>query len=1390
MRQTGILPAGLNTHSNLYVTHISSKFLYYASTVAINIYSLENFSLLNVVTIGDSTITTFSVSPANENVLIIGYINGMIYYYDVAQQKVINNTQGPSARATIMLCTPHDPNICVIIDNRTGVLNRVVSWIYQDENNNTNAINRHKNLHFKEGIQVNVARWHPHIHSYLALGCSNGEVYLFNYERSTKKIFSKKDGNNYNVVDVQWDRLSSVYLLVAYSNFISLWDTETQSEINVFDKQPTGISSVSWMDWTAGNFISSNVKNGTLKIWNVSQKAPLDSIRIGDVGIQCMRLGPGTKQCVCSHVDGSVSVFHLEKKHLDFVTGYGHTETIFDCKFSPLTADTFATGSYDGTLKLWNTSNLSLTKTLYGADSIIYSIVWSPSSHLIAASASNGQVIIWSTETGKEVGRYEHHTKACFSMAWNQLQADVVASSSADCSVVIFEVNEDDLLQDNSSVPRGSQKNQQKKVSQSIIKMKVSLSIPVFGVNFSPTAANYLCVGSQDGAVRIFDYHLRSPLVCIMRGHSARVFNVMFSPVIPGLIASSSDDKNIHVWRVNLDELSNGDDGESGNKVKSIAPGTSTVLSGHIMHVRAIHWNSEYANILLSGSWDSTIRIWDTDLGECLRVIEGHAADVYSLVAHPVRPLSYISCSRDGTVRKWELEGFSRIALAQSVWDCSVDSCRSKDSDNDSGSIEKTNIQYKFSGKHSFILNHKLGPPKDVLRPSRDGYSVDERIDLAKKYYEMFNFFCGNNGSLDVWECALSLLIAEKTNSQPQPLPSAMLLRASSCRVILTRNELVLNAESDARKGDSVKASARGEHMSEKTKLQLNNAARMFARVGNYQKYCSIMIELGQYHQALAMAPCVSYEYWRELSTNYAVELAGKSNDMCVPFYMGVGMPQKAVGFYLGRNDLDGALITASKAEANAGIPSVRARTPPRTREVQVGSSRKSTFSSEINAAATIAMGLLDPKALVNTVCYAAADDLVMQGQPILAAAQHLSIGNTTDAVNVLVSCGEYELALALAVCFDLPQHNEARKLLAHRIAHQGNVDLAIKIIETLPRDDADNEKSLAINQLFDDEDASKTYLRNNGMRSRSSWTNMASEMEVMGSDDQSIFPLIMSRQYSRAVTSSLTLLRGFLRDPLELTSSAKSVLRALKFVKASLVDEKLRTSFLMHMQWFCAHEAAELGLWQTAASMLRKLRQNCAEYPFPIPREEIIFQEVFFSIFGGDKNSITKLNEIHDILGVRDLMQSLQEALRTTTDKFSVGTDVNKKDSSSQSVEISGSIYGEKTAEIRSLVIRLGDSMSLPSLAKLHLLRPGSGSVPVIPGSLLPSAHHFSSMYSCISGELIIGPAVKVDSMPGSAPEEGFASLSEVLGWSRVNPYEPGLTGEWIIQTSPPPIV
>jgi hypothetical protein len=55
-------------------------------------------------------------------------------------------------------------------------------------------------------------------------------------------------------------------MIAAYQIFISLWDTETATEIHIFEKQSTGISSLAWLDWTAGNFISSNPKTGLLDL--------------------------------------------------------------------------------------------------------------------------------------------------------------------------------------------------------------------------------------------------------------------------------------------------------------------------------------------------------------------------------------------------------------------------------------------------------------------------------------------------------------------------------------------------------------------------------------------------------------------------------------------------------------------------------------------------------------------------------------------------------------------------------------------------------------------------------------------------------------------------------------------------------------------------------------------------------------------------------------------------------------------------------------------------------------------------------------------------------------------------------------------------------------------
>lgn len=53
------------------------------------------------------------------------------------------------------------------------------------------------------------------------------------------------------------------------------------------------------------------------------------------------------------------------------------------------------------------------------------------------------------------------------------------------------------------------------------------------------------------------------------------------------------------------------------------------VLSGHTAPVRGLMWNPEIPYLLISGSWDYTIRVWDTRDGTCLDTVYDHGADVY-----------------------------------------------------------------------------------------------------------------------------------------------------------------------------------------------------------------------------------------------------------------------------------------------------------------------------------------------------------------------------------------------------------------------------------------------------------------------------------------------------------------------------------------------------------------------------------------------------------------------------------------------------------------------------------------------------------------------------------------------------------------------------------------
>ncbi len=122
------------------------------------------------------------------------------------------------------------------------------------------------------------------------------------------------------------------------------------------------------------------------------------------------------------------------------------------------------------------------------------------------------------------------------------------------------------------------------------------------------------------------------PELTVQMGHSGGVYAVAFSPD-GRLIVSGSQDNTLKLW-----------DTASG--------GLQRTIQGHLSIVSAVSFTPDGRKII-SGGWDSTLRIWDVASGSLLRTLHGHTGTV-SAVAFSPDGRQFVSSSQDNTLKIWD----------------------------------------------------------------------------------------------------------------------------------------------------------------------------------------------------------------------------------------------------------------------------------------------------------------------------------------------------------------------------------------------------------------------------------------------------------------------------------------------------------------------------------------------------------------------------------------------------------------------------------------------------------------------------------------------------------------------------------------------------------------
>ena len=71
------------------------------------------------------------------------------------------------------------------------------------------------------------------------------------------------------------------------------------------------------------------------------------------------------------------------------------------------------------------------------------------------------------------------------------------------------------------------------------------------------------------------------------------------------------------------------------------------------MHIIRIAFGGANENLIVSGSEDSNVYVWNRDKGDLLAVLEGHSEMVNCVHWNPRDPMVLLSGSDDKTIRLW-----------------------------------------------------------------------------------------------------------------------------------------------------------------------------------------------------------------------------------------------------------------------------------------------------------------------------------------------------------------------------------------------------------------------------------------------------------------------------------------------------------------------------------------------------------------------------------------------------------------------------------------------------------------------------------------------------------------------------------------------------------------
>lgn len=289
---------------------------------------------------------------------------------------------------------------------------------------------------------------------------------------------------------------------------------------------------------------------------------------------------------------------------------------------------------------------------LIGHTNFITSVVWqpfhlNPACNILVSSSKDCTVRFWDADNGSNISTGARHHKSVTQLCWSG--ANKVYSASQDCQIYVWDDKGTWLkaLQAHSHwvnclslstlhALRAGYLEYSDIVSYSHnvydAQKKVEKATAIYKASLKATGKEFLATGSDDNTIMLFAPEESVKFVRRYVGHTAPINHLQFAPN-GAVLVSASFDKSLRIWGV-------------------FGDGCLGVLRAHVGEVYRLAFSKD-SKWVVSGSKDSTIQVWSMKEKKRAYQLPGHADEVYGVDWSP-DGLKLASGGKDKMVRIWK----------------------------------------------------------------------------------------------------------------------------------------------------------------------------------------------------------------------------------------------------------------------------------------------------------------------------------------------------------------------------------------------------------------------------------------------------------------------------------------------------------------------------------------------------------------------------------------------------------------------------------------------------------------------------------------------------------------------------------------------------------------